>query len=202
MIKNSIIIYDDQDPRLGSYFKDFANHALCFINMKSNMKKTLIDSTKCNEVYLDEIEFPKHTEKTLFILCSHGSETRYLKNGITPFIESTINCDICLNEGLVYSIACSTGKQFGINITQKNGSFYGYNAPIEILPSHQKISIECDGYGLYKIIIDGSNLNEAKIAAQEKYNYYIDKSNMLNAAKLRIARDSIVIHGNTTKSFF
>lgn len=201
MIKNSIIIYDDQDSSLGLYFKNFADHVQCFIDMKSNIKKTLINSTKCNEVYLDEVEFPKHTEKTLFILCSHGSETRYLKNGIIPFIENTINCDICLNEGLVYSIACSTGKQFGINITQKNGSFYGYNAPIEILPSHQKISIECDGYGLYKII-NGSTLEEARLATQEKYNDYIDKTSMLDASKLRIARDSIVIHGHTTKKFF
>lgn len=202
MIKNSIIIYDDQDPLLGSYFKAFVNHAQSFIAMKADIKQTLIDSTKCNPVYLDEIEFPKHTEKTLFVLCSHGSETRYLKNGITPFIENTINCDICLNEGLVYSIACSTGKKFGVNIAQSNGSFYGYNAPIEILPSHQKISIECDGYGLYKIINDGSTLDEAKKASQEKYNYYIDQSNMLNAAKLRIARDSIIVHGNTTTRFF
>jgi len=201
VIKNSIIIYDHQDTRLGKYFEDSAKYAITLLNTKEDVSKTIIDSEGCNSVILDEIELPKHTQKTLFVICSHGLENRFLKDAKVPFIEGTINCDICLDDGLVYSIACSTGKTFGKNIVEKNASFYGYDNDTEILPMYPKISLELDNYGLFKIL-EGSSLQEAKELTKDRFNHFIDQLDMINASKLRHARDSLVVHGKLEKSFF
>lgn len=204
MIKNAILIADEKDPSLGYYFKDCIEHASTLINLKEDINQTFVFSNNCNLAYLDIVEFPKHEVKTLFVICSHGDNNRFLKDNSTPFIDSTINvCDNALNDGLIYSIACSTGKIFGKNITNKNASFYGYNEEISILPDNEKISIDCDNYGLLKIL-KSSNLTDAREAARQRYNHYIDNSNLpfMHKAKLRIARDSIVIHGDLQKNFF
>lgn len=202
MIKNAILICDELDASHGEYFQKCATHASSLLNQKSEIKQKHLSSTSCNAVLLDHVEFPKHTEKSLFCLFSHGDDNRFVSKG-QPFIDGTINCDICLDNGLVYSVACSTGKTFGPNIVKKNASFFGYDKRISILPNHHHISIECDNYGLYKMI-DGNTLTEAKKAAQERYNYYIDhgKLNSFDSSKLRVARDSIVVFGNLEGTFF
>ncbi|MDD3343618.1 MAG: hypothetical protein PHR87_08600 [Sulfurospirillaceae bacterium] len=201
MIQNSILICDEQDASLGSYFKTCLDYAEALIDTKDIIKKECISSQYCDATFLDIALFPKHKEKTLFVIMTHGTINCFLKNASIPFIEDTINCE-CINGGLVYSIACSTGEVFGSKIVEKNGSFYGYNKPVEVLPQYQKISRECDMWGLHGLVAKNLSLEEAKKEAQEKYSYYIDRTKMLDAARLRKARDSIVIHGNTNHSFF
>lgn len=202
MIQNSILICDEQDASLGDYFKACLDYAQALIDTKETIKKECISSSKCNAEFFDIALFPKYKEKTLFVIMTHGSSNCFLKDASIPFIEDTINCE-CINGGLVYSIACSTGKVFGSKIVEKNGSFYGYDKPVDVLPLYQHISKECDMWGLKGLISDNLSLVEAKKVAQDKYSYYIDKVlNHFQGATLRKARDSIVIHGNTNHSFF
>lgn len=201
MISNSIILCDDKDPSLGSYFERSATYASTLINLNGSLKKTELKSDKCNEIILDEIEFPKHNEKTLFIVCSHGSDKSFLKNGTVPFLMDTMKCSEGLDGGLIYSIACSTGKVFGKKIVSRNASFFGYDSEVQILPNHEGISIECDNYGLHKLI-QGETLDSAMRQSKDKHTYYIDKLNWMDASKLRKTRDSIKVYGETSKSFF
>ena len=205
MIKNAILICDEKDDDLGEYFSSATEYASNLINQKNTIKQVNIPSEKCNATYLDEIEFPKHNEKTLFVINSHGNDNSFLRQGFSPFIKDTINnCDLCLNGGLVYSGACSAGKEFGSKITEKNASFYGYIDKFEVLaPMHKKISLECHNYGLYKLL-EGHTLEEAKKASKDRHNYHIDNSdlNIFSRASLTNNRDRIVIYGKCNTIFF
>lgn len=201
MIKNAIIICDEKDSTHGEYFDMCKVYATAYISLHSNVKQTFIDSDKCDLAYLDIVEFPKHEEKTLFVICSHGSESSFHRNGQVKFIEDTINVERPLDGGLIYSIACSTGSQFGKNIVDKKASFLGYEKDIEIIPNLKEISRDCDTYGLYKII-SGENLKETKKSMVYKYNKEIDKLPLMLGRILKKSRDSIVVYGNLDNSFF
>ena len=204
MIKNSILFYYDKDKSHGDYFLNCADYATCLLNLKKDIKQTHIKNNNCNCVYIDEVELPKHKEKSLFIIYSHGNTNSFFKSGEqTAFIHSTIDCDICLDGGLVYTNACSTGEKFGKSLPKKKASFFGYDKEIEVYFNYKKIFVECDNWGLYRIL-EGDTLEESRIEAKRKFNQEmlnIYKDNPLAAAALEVAKDSIVIYGNLSKQF-
>jgi len=204
MIKNAILFYHNNDDKLKSYFFKCANFARTLLNMKSDIKQTCVNDSNCNFVYIDTVELPKHNEKSLFLIFSHGNEDAfYASNSRTPFIYQTINCDTCLNGGLVYTNACSTGIKFGKNLPLKNASYFGYDKDIDIWYDYEDIFVQCDNWGLYRLL-QGDTLEEAKTQAKEKFNQAIDDlytKNFLATGALELAKESIVIYGDISKSF-
>jgi len=170
MIKNALIIHYDNDKKLNTYFSQCAENAKILLNMKEHIKQTEVKNNNCNKAYLDLSVFPKISEKSLFLIYSHGTENSFCKIGEHPFIEDTINCDQCLDGSLIYTNACLTAQKFGKNITNKNASFYGYDKEIKISPeeTYQRDFIHCDNYGLFTLI-QGKTLKEAKIEAKQQY---------------------------------
>jgi hypothetical protein len=172
--------------------------------MKTDITQTHINDANCNFVYIDQVELPKHNEKSLFLIYSHGKDDAFYKsNSATPFIHHTINCEPCLNGGLVYTNACSTGIKFGKSLPSKNASYFGYERDTDVWFDYEDVFIQCDNWGLYRLL-EGDTLEEAKIQAKEKFNQKIDElytKNFLAAGALEIAKESIVIYGDVSKRF-
>ena len=202
MIKNAILFYYQNDTKLGNYFYKCADYAITLLNQKDEIVQNHVTNNNCNSVYIDEVELPKHTEKSIFLIYSHGNMNSFSKSDGVPFIKDTISSDVCLNEGLVYSNACSVGMKFGKELPSKNASFFGYiNDTIADL-RYERNFIECDNWGLHRLV-QGDTLLESKSKAIEKFNENIDKVDFFAASFLREARDSIVIYGNDlNKRFF
>jgi len=140
MIKNAILFYHNNDDKLKSYFFKCANFARTLLNMKSDIKQTCVNDSNCNFVYIDTVELPKHNEKSLFLIFG----------------------------GLVYTNACSTGIKFGKNLPLKNASYFGYDKDIDIWYDYEDIFVQCDNWGLYRLL-QGDTLEEAKTQAKEKF---------------------------------
>lgn len=206
MIKNAIFFYYRNDPIVKDYFFKCALKAEDFLNMKEDIVKTHISDSNCNFAYLDSVEFPKHNIKSLLLIYSHGDAESFYKTGDScPFICKKIPNESSIKGGLVYTNACKTGEEFGKNIVAQDGSFYGYCAEVKIFLSHEEHFIECDNYGLFRLV-QGDTLKEAKNRAKEKFNEKIDlltkvHPNSVVAAQLRKARDNLVIYGNLNNPF-
>jgi len=204
MIQNAILFFYENDDTLGNYFLNCANNAIYLLNMKDTIKQTYVKNENCNFPYIDQVELPKHNEKSLFLIYSHGDANGFYKDdSTTPFIYQTINCGTCLSGGLVYTNACSTGIEFGKSLPSQNASYFGYEQDIDVWLDYERIFIECDNWGLYRLL-QGDTLEEAKEKAKEKFNQKIDElyvKNLLVASALENAKESIVIYGEISNSF-
>lgn len=204
MIKNSIIFYYDNDDRLGNYFYSCAMDAKILLDAKKDIQQSDVVNDDCNHSYLRTIEFPKHEKKSLLIIYSHGDKSSFfLRDNELPFIHETIDCDVCLKGGLIYTNACSVGSEFGKNITKKGASFFGYSTDTGVYSDYKDVFIECDNLGLLRLL-EGDTLSEAKMKAEEKFNVEIDKiypDNFMAASFLEEAKKSIIVHGDLTKRF-
>ena len=201
MIKNAILFYYQHDIKLGNYFYNCADYAITLLNQKSNIVQNHVADKNCNSTYIDEIELPKHTEKSIFLIYSHGNINSFSKSDGIPFIKDTISSDICLNDGLIYTNACSVGIKFGKELPLKNASFFGYINDISVDLRYERNFIECDNWGLHRLV-QGDTLLESKNKAIIKFNEHIDKVDFFAASSLREARDSIVVYGNNLRKTF
>ena len=201
MIKNSILIYYKGDEKLGDYFYQCGTKSEYLINQYSNIKQTSITEQNCNSVYINDFELPKHNEPSLLLIFSHGSSDTFSKGSEQAFFGNFIEKPQCLENGLVYSNACSVGEKFGAKIAEDNSSFFGYSDITSVDLNYQRVFIECDIQGLYHIL-EGKTLNEAREMAKQKFNKRMEDVSYFAASYLRQARDRIIIHGNITKPFF
>lgn len=201
MIKNSILIYYNDDEKLGDYFYQCGTKAEYLINQYSNIKQTSITGQNCNSVYINDVELPKHNEPSLLLIFSHGSSDTFSKCSGQALFGNFVEKPQCLVNGLVYSNACSVGSGFGVKIATDNSSFFGYNSVTSVDLHYQRVFVECDIHALHHIL-KGKTLSEAREKAIQKFNEKIEYVSYFAASYLRQARDRIVIHGDITTSFF
>jgi hypothetical protein len=201
MIKNSILIYYNNDEKLGDYFYQCGIQSEYLLNQYSKVKQTQITGQNCNSVYINDIELPKHNEPSLLVIFSHGSTTSFSKHSELAFFGDFTEKPLCLDNGLVYSNACSVGLEFGEKLASDNASFFGYGDAISVDLNYQRVFIECDIYALHHIL-EGKTLSEAQEKAKQKFNERMRDVSFLAASYLMQARDRIVVHGNTDSPFF
>jgi hypothetical protein len=202
MIKNTIVFYYDNDSKVGDYFYSCAVDAQRLIKQVS-LKVSCVQNENCNHIYVNTYELPKHNEKSLIVIYSHGDATSFLNKEGKAFIHESIECDKCLDGGLVYTNACSVGLKFGKNLLKKGASFYGYNRNVRIHLDYKDEFLECDNYGLSQLLT-GKSLLESMQLAKVKFNEIIDrtyKDNILVASYLEGAKNSLVIHGELSAVF-
>ncbi len=192
----TIIAVDNQDEDLGYFFAECLRHIECFSDnnsldiIKSNALNDLIISLKIS-----------NTTNFIFLAFSHGTNKALLKNGITPYISTTLNTDK-FKESFFYSCACHTGKELGKTLIDKGcASFIGYNKEFSVWLYDIKPFIKCATYG-YKLFLEGHQIEDIKNNMIEKYNEYIFNDEILyfTRANLRENRNALVAHGNMKHS--
>jgi len=201
MIKNSILIYYSNDDKLGDYFYQCGTKSEYLLNQYSKISQTAITEEKCNSVFINDVELPRHNKPSLLLIFSHGSTSAFSKHEGLAFFGDFTEKPQCLDGGLVYSNACSVGSSFGVKIAEDNSSFFGYNDITSIDLNYPNIFIECDIHALHHIL-KGKTLSEAREKAQKKFNARMEDVSYFAASYLRQARDRVVIHGNINTPFF
>ncbi|MFZ2726450.1 MAG: hypothetical protein WAX77_09385 [Methylococcaceae bacterium] len=197
MISTAIVISYDNDNQLGSYFSECAQYAVNFLEAYINI--SCMNNSQCNSVYFDMKVLPMLSEKnSILVIYSHGNENAFLYQN-KPFIESTINTDNIQNT-VVYTNSCSTGKVFGKTFDKLGGVFIGYESDLLVPtdPFYRKVFIRCDNSGLFHLFKEKIKLADLSKAVKNNFNHNIDnlyESNYVIASYLQEARDNFVVLG-------
>ncbi|WP_027148118.1 hypothetical protein [Methylobacter tundripaludum] len=201
MISMAIVISYDDDSLLDSYFSDCANHVVSFLKT-TQLEITEVTNNQCNSAYFDIKVLPLlSNNKSILIIFSHGNDNSFLCNG-TPFLESEIAIDN-INNIIIYTNSCSTGKVFGKAIDISGGTFIGYEADVRIPKdlNYRRYFVECDNWGIFCLFNEKIKLVNLRQAVKVKFNQHIDTLCKTNgndffiASLLREARDNFVVLG-------
>ena len=201
---NFIVAYDDRDANLGSYFKDCRDQLSGILTENGdvvNGEVREISGLQCNAVYIDAVVQSCNANPFVFIAYSHGDENA-LCCGNYRYVEKDVNA-LLFARSLFYTTACSAGKKLGVHLIDKGcWAFIGYKNEINVHKQQDKkeISRNCDNAGIMAFLSDNITIHEAYVRMKSYYTQQIDKLNdvkdILFAADLREARDSIVCLGN------
>lgn len=194
-----ILVYDDLDEKLGSYFYDCAMEIKGLLPQQ--FQNTLIEifGERLNMANID-LQLQKANQTGyIFAAYSHGKPSSLVCRNVT-YLESGLNSSFCIN-GLIYSNACSIGQILGKQIVEDGAkAFVGYNEDAEAIlaESFRRASIRCDNYALI-LFLNGYPLKVAVEKAKAFYSKMIDKTykvNPLIAASLVKNRDALVLIGD------
>jgi hypothetical protein len=202
-----IIAYDSQDEDLGSYFTACKEDIVGFLEEQKENGFPLeiieiIDSRNCHTAYID-LQLAKYqNDSLLFIAYSHGL-SHSLRCNRAGYIHSD-NVSQLFHSWL-YTNACSTAKELGIQFDGQNGVFIGFDKEIKAFKHESglmQISINCDNCGIkYSISPHLPSAIQTYKAMKSYYNSQIDRLDELrmdaiSLGYLRETRDALKIYGN------
>ena len=190
---NTIIVVDEADSKLGSFFQICLDDLNVFFN-NINIQPTLLNSVRLNELSVQLTTLPLET--FVFGAYSHGGKNCLVKANAS-YVSTTIN-NTCFNNSFFYTFSCSSGYELGENLIE-NGClcFIGYNKIISIWSTYINPFFVCANYGL-NLFYNGINTFQIVEQMKEQYNHEIDTlytKDFFIASILRENRDALVRHG-------
>ena len=192
---NIIIACDDEDSRLGNFFKACADDLT--VSFSNNHVLETILSKTLNSAYLQIII--ENISVSSFIICpySHGISDALLC-GSEKYIEKDINMHL-FSGSLFYSFSCFSSTELGVSLV-KNGckAFIGYKNEASIWTTYQAVFVECANYAM-KMFEQGYSLLSAFNMMKEKHNQEVDKiytTDFLVASIIMENRDGLVLLGD------
>jgi hypothetical protein len=191
---NTIIVVDEADSKLGSFFQVCIEDLNMFFN-DINIQPTLLNSVKLNDLSVQLTTEP--FESFVFGAYSHGNRNCLVKANAS-YVSTTIN-NTCFNNSFFYTFSCSSGYELGGNLIE-NGClcFIGYNKIISIWIGYIRPFVICANHGL-KLFYHGLSTFQVVTEMKEQYNQEIDDlypKDFMIASILRENRDALVKHGN------
>jgi hypothetical protein len=207
-----IVVYDNKDPVLGTYFEGCKKYLLSALEYQRefvNNKPHTISSLHCNKNYIGSLISSYESNPFIFVAYSHGNE-KALRCGGNSYVEKNVNTHKFKNS-LFYAMACSTGKELGEDLIKKKClAFIGYKNEISgfLGDSKKNISINCDNVGIITFLSNDITIFEAFEKMKKYYTQQIDRlyefKDMLFAGDLVENRESLVFFGekNLKKGFF
>lgn len=190
---NVILVYDEKDAALGSYFKLCAEDAQKNLtNHKTNLIE--INSSTLTSVFID-MKLAS-VDRFIFLAYSHGSpKTLY-------GVETYLSADGDLKkfaDSFFYTFSCETGITLGKSlIDNKCKMFIGYQAKAYVVTTHFDLFAECSNHGLVWFF-KGENSKSAFAKMKDNMTDKIDltyKTNYMVASVLRGNRDNLIYHGD------
>ena len=190
---NTVIVVDEADTKLGSFFQVCIEDLNNFFN-EINIQPTLLNSLKLNDLSVQLTTEP--LKSFVFGAFSHGGKNCLVKSN-TSYVSTTIN-NTCFNNSFFYTFSCSSGYELGNNLID-NGClcFIGYNKIISIWSTYIQPFVICANHGL-KLFYNGVNTFQIVKEMKEQYNHEIDTlytKDFFIASILRENRDALVRHG-------
>lgn len=198
-----LIASDDEDVKLGNYFKLCKKDMLAVFDAEIKDGKLLevnnIPSQNCNNAYLT-IKFAELKEiPFLWISFSHGNEKSIKFNG-SALIDAGDDNSLFTNT-FFYTNSCLSGKYLGPDlIKQKCKVFIGYdNSVIAFKNDNQDISLKCDTIGITSFLTSDFSAYQAFEQIRQYYtqqaNKLFDFGDPLSSGLLINAREALVFHG-------
>lgn len=198
-----IIAFDDQDEDLGEYFTACKTNIVEFLEEQQVNGFPLeivevIDSRRCNPVYIDLKLDALRNQPLLFIAYSHGLPQALRCKGESYIHSSNVHL---LFNACLHTNACSSAKELGLSFVDKEGIFIGFDKPVDALVSDindaKQVSIDCDNYGIkYSIVMREKTILETYQAMINFYDEKIGKLDFFNASFLNDTKKALKIYGN------
>jgi hypothetical protein len=194
---NTILLYDNEDATLGTFFNLCANK---FLQLHSNTyNQTVSAEHKTNNGDKNSIETSLSTynnSKFLFVSFLHGNEDAMLIDN--QQIVSSSNAYF-LSNAFCYTFSCYCGKNLANVLIQNNAcAFWGYIDKAYSITDYEEDFTDLAISGL-KHFFDGKSIEKAYNAVIEEHTNKIDElyqTDFFAAATLLHNRDSVVVLGN------
>jgi hypothetical protein len=193
---NTILVFDENDKDLGSFFE------LCRENLdefftEKEIPKEIIDRNSVFEIIIPLTIDKFKNGKFVFAAFTHGDKNNLLKSGTYPYISTTDSLSI-FKKSFFYTFACEAGEVLGKELVNQGCKcFIGYNKKTYIWNTFQIPFVNTATYGL-KLFFDGENTKTIFSKMKDLYNEEIDKiyeNDFVIASILMDNRDALVLHG-------
>jgi hypothetical protein len=194
---NTVLLYDNEDISLGSFFTLCANK---FLHLHVNTYNQSVNSEhKTNNSDKNAIETSLSTcnnSRFLFVSFLHGNEDAMFMDG--QEVISSRNAYFFTNS-FCYTFSCLCGKNLATILLQNNACiFWGYANKAYSVAGYEEDFAELAISGL-KHFYDNKTVNEAYNTVIEEYTNKIDtlyQTDFFTAATLLHNRDSMVVWGD------
>ncbi len=193
-----IICYDDNDSRLGDYFK--SSYTDIKARATGNIYVHSINGLDCNETNIQAAT--AEIKPFIFIGLSHGSASQ-LGTSNDIYVDSSNIAHF--KDSLFYSTACSTALDLGKKLISVDCMCYvGYSKDTyATYDDYHSVYIECENYCIKEFL---NPLKSIQTAYNEMLDYFDEQIDLLFAKdivevlvamELQHNKDSFVIYGKT-----
>ena len=194
---NTVLLYDNKDATLGTFFNLCANKFLHLHNAIYSQNVSAEHNTEnCEKEVIESALSAYNHFKFLFVSFLHGDEdAMYISN---KKIVSSDNAYFFTN-AFCYTFSCYCGKNLA-NILLKNNAcvFWGYIDKAYSMPDYEENFAELAISGLAHFLKNES-VDTAFNKVREEYTNKIDalyQENFFAAATLLHNKESMVVYGN------
>lgn len=194
-----VLVYDDEDPELGHYFKSCAEDVIQLLKNK-DFNIILARASNLNAAFID-LKLSVLNKRFIFAAFSHGTDSALAKKEGVPYLNKETDASM-FSGAFLYTIACHAGKDLGKRLNAKGCIFWGYSREVDVLLPYKPLFKACDLFGL-KVFLKGKTIDYAFDRAVRKYNSAIDnlkKIDIIAASCLMRNRDAMVRYGGDKKT--
>jgi hypothetical protein len=194
---NTILLYDNQDTTLGTFFNLCANKFMHLHNAVYNQSVAAIHKTdNSNKQAIESSLSEYNNSKFLFVSFLHGDEdTMYIAS---DKIVSSANAYFFSN-AFCYTFSCHCGRNLANVLLQNNACvFWGYIDKAYSITDREEDFADLAISGL-KHFFENKTIEESHNAVTEEYTNKIDdlyQTDFFTAAYLLHNRDSMIVLGN------
>lgn len=196
---NTVLIYDDQDDSLGSFFTLCANKFLQLHYAVYNQSVNSEHKTEsCEKIAIETVLSMYNDSKFLFIGFLHGNEEGEAMLVSNEKIISARNAYFFTN-AFCYTFSCYCGKNLARKLME-NGAcvFWGYTDKAYSMVDYEEDFAESAISGL-KHFFGGKTVEMAFHSAIQEYTHKIDalyQTDFFAASRLLHNRDAMVVLGD------
>lgn len=194
---NTVLLYDNQDATLGTFFTLCANKFLYLHNIICSQSVSVEHNTEnCEKEIVESALSDYNSSKFLFVSFLHGSEdAMYISN------EKIISIDNAyfFTNTFCYTFSCFCGKNLAPKLLT-NGAciFWGYIDKAYSISEYEDDFAEMATSGL-KHFLNRETIENAEKKVREEYTKKVDElyqENYFAAAYLLRNKESMVVYGN------
>ena len=166
MIK-TLISYDDQDHKLGTYFQKSYEELKSRIN-NPNIIPNYLDGSMCTLTDVNDSISAYNSDKFIFVAFSHG-DYDCLQTSSESYVDSTNSSSF--KSSLFYTNACSCSSKLGPELIG-NGcfSFVGYRDRVYIHPDYHNDFVDCEIHAIVEFLNTDISIGNAYKKMHEKYD--------------------------------
>lgn len=196
---NQLVILDDEDVKLGSFFNLCATYAY---EVSDSSKHEINCRRVCaHEVNAENISnhlAPINQERFIFLSFLHGSSEAMFINGSGEIVSVHENYYL-FTKGFIYTFSCYNGSVLADQILNNGAELYwGYIDKAWVHTDYEEDFKECALAG-YQYFLQGYTAKDAYLLMQEFINNKIDElyqTDFVAASTLMRNRDALVLKGN------
>ena len=194
---NTVLLYDNKDATLGTFFNLCANKFLHLHNALYNHSVSAEHNTEnCEKEVIESVLSAYNNSNFLFVSFLHGNaDAMYISN------EKVVSCDNAhfFTNAFCYTFSCYCGKNLATILLQNNACvFWGYIDKAYSVSGYEEDFADLAISGL-KHFFDNKTIEEAHNAVIEEYTNKIDELyqiNFITASFVMRNRDSMVVLGD------